>query len=464
MSELVVGRKIGDSALATELASIPDVDALLAAASLRSAAGENADPPSQAAVALWEKEAYCRPWTWDVWGRTTLRMMQELRSLGQEALALQLASRFVERCAEGKVSLWMGLYRWGDLVGGCLLPLRTQGKVERFVELLALSPDLAGRMAFSQHKGFDPPLREILEHLGKTQSREEAVGWIQLTSALDLKPEQTRPLAALAREIAPGDLYIENAWVGVAGAEVPFEKKVDVFRRTIAALKAGAYHDRTGGNYGMIYDRLAHLQLENGRWEDAAATCREMLREYPDMDSTYVVNLASALDTRGRKDLAKGLYLLAGRHNAHLNPHAAKRVIESLESLGEEREVFALCVRTLQTWKDGGRSESFERRELGAIRTAFDRVALNVTWEEVFNPFFEEGRPALSKEHAELASAALADLGADEPEKRDRAERILSLLGEAVVPLLRKPALEGGPEERGRARAIVERIYVEEWK
>jgi hypothetical protein len=286
-----------------------------------------------------------------------------------------------------------------------------------------------------------------------------------MASYKDLKGEALRPLATLAYEIAEDDLYVENAWLEATGAELPIEKKADLLRKTIAAMKAGTFRDRTGGNYGMTFERLARLQLEAGRLDDAAATTREMIREYPDMDSMSVLNLGTAFAGRGRKDLAKELYLVAARHNAHMRPFSAQSVIERLEPLGEDREIYALSIRTRATWKDGGgRDRESERSHLEAIRKAGERAASKVTWEEIFKPYLEQPRAPLGKEHAALADKSVEDLKADEPERRDRAERILSLLGERVVPFLRKAALEGGPEERGRARAVVERIWVEEWK
>ncbi len=464
LSEIVVQRKIGNAGLAKELAATADVDLLLAAAALRNAAGESADELGKAAVDLWEKEAYCRLWTWDVWGRTTLRMLKHLRALGQDGLALRLASSFVEKCAAGKVSMWLGIYRWGDLVGKCLLPLRSQGQEARYVELLTLSPDLASRVEFDRREESDLPVKGIQDRLRKTRSREEAIGWIRAAASGDMKPEALRPLAELAREIAPDDLDVENAWAKVAGENLSLDQHVDLFRRSIAATKAGTYSDRTGGNYGMMYERLAQLQLEGGKPDEAAATTREMLREAPDMDSQLVINLGTAMGGKGRMDLQKELYLLAARHNAHLRPFSARNVIERLEPFGEHADIYALCVRTLRTWKDGGAHDQNERTHLEAIRKAFERVAPKVAWADVFKPWLDQAHPEVPKERAELAAKALADLNADQAEKRNRAERILDLMGRSAVPLLRMSALgERGAEVRGRARAIVERIYVESW-
>ncbi len=459
LAELLFRRPLLDAATAAALAAVEDVDTLLCVALV-----EKADERVSAALALWEKESTFRLWTWDAWGRTTLRMLRHLGVLKRDVDATQLAARFVEKCAAGKVPMWLGYYRWGEAVGACLLPLRAQGNEARFVELLSLSPDLADRMAFRGDKSFEIPVRGILEHLGRTRSREEAVGWVRMASRGDLKAAALRPLLDLAAELAPDDLHVANARLE-AGVPMTIEQMEDVLRRSIAGAKAGTYRDRTGGNYGMIYEKLADVQVKAGKLEEAAATAREVLREYPDIDSMSIVNLGYGLGRAGRKDLERELYLLAARHNAHLRPFAAQTLIERLEPLGEQREILALSIRTLATWKDGvGRNDDFERRNLEEIRKAQARIAGKVAWPEIFQPYLEQPRAPLSAERSKLTEGALRDLDADDPEARMRAERILVLLGEAALPLLRRPALDGGPEEKGRARAVVERIYVEGWK
>jgi hypothetical protein len=465
MSELVFGRASAHDAAEKHLAGIPDVDALLAAASLRKAAGGKTDDLVEAALALWEKEATCRLWTWDVWGRATLRMLRRLQALGQGEAAVRLASRFVERCAEGKVSMWLGVYRWGETVGECLVPLMSEGKTARFVELLALSSDLAGRVGFSRREGFVPPLREMVEHLAKSRDPEEARGWARMAGYLKVKGEDLRPLLTLAREVAPGDLAVENAHLEATGRELPIEQAEDLLRRTLAAMKAGTYRDRTGGNSGMTYERLARLQVEAGKLEAAVATAREMVRESDLVDSMSVINLGYAVGNAGRRDLEKELYVVAARSNAHLRPFSAQTLVERLEPLGEHAEIYALSIRTRETWRDGiGRREGLDRGHLEKVREAGERAAARVRWEDVFKPWLDRPRPELTPERTAIAAQAIEDLQADLPAQRDRAQRILSLMGERLVPLLRKPALEGEPEERGRARAILQRIYAEEWK
>lgn len=464
MSEFLVARKIADLELSRELGSIEDVDTLLAAAALRTRAGEKADDLARSAVALWEKQAFCRLWTWDVWGRTTLRMLRELRALGLDPLALELASRFVEKCAEGKVPMWLGMYRWGDLVGDCLADLRKEGKEVRYVDLLALSPELASRISFHQRDGFVLPMKEILAHLARTRSREEATGWVRMACSRNAKPDEIRPLVVLAREIAPDDLEVQNAWLETAGGEVPLETKIQVLRRTIAATQSGSYRGRSAGIYGQTYEQLARAQIEGGKLEDAVVTVKEMFRDAPLLDAMTVINMGHAMGHAGRKDLERELYLIAAHHNAHLSVFSAKTAIENLERFGEYAEIYALSVRTLRTNKGGDRSDAFDRSELEAIRAARDRASQKVSWEQVFKPWLATPRAAPPRRWDEIASQAIADLGADEAERRDRAGRILVVLGEAAVGPLGKLALGGGPEEKGRAREILEQIYARTWK
>src|SRR6185436_16636634 len=151
-----------------------------------------------------------------------------------------------------------------------------------------------------------------------------------------------RPLATLAYEIAPDDLRIENAYADVMGEQMPIEKRADLLRRTIAAARANTYRDRTGGNWGMIYQKLAETYAAAGKFDEAAETAREMIREYPDIDSMTVINLAYKIGGAGRKDLERALYIAAARHNAHLRPFAAEVVIKRLEPLGENKEIYGL--------------------------------------------------------------------------------------------------------------------------
>lgn len=460
-SELIVRRRVSDAALGKELAAISDVDAILTAASL----GQTPDDLCDAAIALWEKEAYCRLWTWDVWGRTTLRMLRHLRALDQRDRALTLACRFVERCAEGKVSMWLGYYRWGELVGACLDPLRERD-LPRYVDLLARSPELSWRLAFNfgREREFDLPMKEMLEHLKKSRDPAEARGWLRMAESKDLKGETLRPLVALAREVAPGDLLVENMYADVVGEEIPIEQRAELLRRTIAATKAGTFRDRTGGNYGMLYEKLARTYLDAKKLEEAAEATREMIREYPDMDSMTVINLALAIGTGGRRDLERQLYVVAARHNAHLRPFSARTVIERLEPLGEHAEIYALTLRTLGSWKNPpGRGDESDRRMIDEIQKARGRAAAHVKWEEVLKPWLDRARPEIPAWIGTVVKQAVDDLQADEAEKRAQAGRILVQAGDGAVPLLRAPALEGGPEERSHARSILERIYAAEW-
>jgi hypothetical protein len=465
LSDLVFTRKTGGAAVAKELEAVPDVDTLLAAAAVRHAAGEKKDDLAAAAIAAWEKDSFFQLWTWDAWGRRSLRMLQRLRALGEHEAAAKLASRLVEKCAEGKVPMWLGVYRWGEAVGECLEPLRARGETGRYVELLARSPDLASRIAFRRRDGAALPVREMAEHLGKTRDPEEARGWVRMLGHRDFKGEGVRELVALAREVAPDDLAVANAWLETAVDEVSLEDRAAILRRAIEGMKAGTYSDRTGGNWGMTYERLAKAQVAAGKLEDAVATVREMMRDPDPPDSMSVINLGYAIGNAGRRDLEKELYVLAARSNAHLRPFSAQTVVERLEPLGEHAEIYALAVRTAETWRDGpGRSGDFDGPCLEAVRKAGERAAAKVRWEDVFGPWLERPRPPLAPERARLADEALAELQADEPDRRDRAQRILSLLGDAVVPRLRKPALEGAVEERARVRAVLRRIYAEEWK
>src|SRR5262249_51840651 len=156
----------------------------------------------------------------------------------------------------------------------------------------------------------------------------------------------------------------------------------DLLRRTIAAARAGTYRDRTGGNWGMLYEKLAKSTVAAGKLDEAAATTREMIREYPDMDSMSVINLATQIAGAGRKDLARDLYIAAARHNAHLRLFSAQTVIERLEPLGEHAEIYALTIRTMAMWKEKpGLEGEMDRSSIEAVRKARGRASANVTWE-----------------------------------------------------------------------------------
>lgn len=464
MSELLAAGKFTDAALEKDLAAIPDVDALLSAAALRFRAGGDPAEHAEAALALWEKESYCRLWTWDVWGRTTLRMIKQLRGMGDQARGIRLSSRFIEKCAEGKVGMWLGHYRWGETVGEAILPLRDQEKEDRLVELLALCPEFATRFAFSQRDGFVPPFQAMIKHLEQSRSPEEARAWIQLASYFKVDPGELQPLLKLAAQIAPKDLWVENQLVESKKDAMPAEQRVDLCLRTLEAVKQGRYRDHSGSGAPAFYERLAEAQIDAHRLEDAMKTIREMRRESPDFDSMTLLNFGNRMTSSGRTDLAKELYVAAARHNAHLRPFSAQTAIERLEPMGESAEIFTLCIRTLSSWKNPPPRENFDARSLAVIREAKDRVAAKVSWDEVFKPWMELPRPALRPETEVLARKAVEDLGADSIEERDRAERILMLLSDGAVPLLRPAALTGAPEERARARAILEQIYVATWK
>ena len=51
---------------------------------LCAALADKADERAAAALALWEKESYFQPWTWDAWGRKTLRMLRHLAALKRD--------------------------------------------------------------------------------------------------------------------------------------------------------------------------------------------------------------------------------------------------------------------------------------------------------------------------------------------------------------------------------------------
>ena len=448
-------------AMATRLSKVQDVDALLAAAVLAKIAEKDDSKRWETALELWEEKARFDPDDWS-WARMTLRMLHVFGKLAPDELHTRLAERFILRLREAKVGYWVGYYRWGEPVAEALLPLLERGEEKRFIELAAKASSAGWRIARTLEKAEKQfPFEEAIAHLRQSRDADEAHAWIRIANSMGRQATRKKQLVKMAYEIAPDDLWITEHYLKQFGDSLPYEEAVALWRRILKAMKAGDYYSSSGGNFGMIYQKIAEFQIRADKLDEAAATVRELVRDYPSIDSMSIKNLGYSMAGRGRRDLGKEFTLLAARHNAHLRPFAAESLVKELEKLGEKNEAYALCIRTLATWADNPEDE---RRHLDSMRAARSRLSAKGRWEDVFGPFLERKRAPLSPENRARAEGALLDLTSDEVEKRDRAARLLPLIGQDVVPLLREPASSGDPEVRARARAIVETLYVEDWR
>ena len=438
------------------LSAISDPDAQIAAAALAAASKKDPSPHCRKAVSLWEKAARFAPDRLD-WGRRTLRLLGHLASLDEHDLRARVALDFARRLDKAGLGHRLGYYRWGESLGESAAWLVENGHHDRFLELALAAPAAGSRLQSRNFRARKIPLPIDLavRHLKESRDKTEAEFWVRFFG-WSLR-QDVKEMARLAFDVNPDSYWVKEMWIRKGMEEGELEQAIREQERIVEAMGEGEYGGRTN-NPGMGAEALAKLQIKARRFEDAVRTCREMVRDSLHLGASSLVNIGYQIGREGRPDLEKKIYLIAARFNAHMSPQTAESLAQRLARAGEEKEAYSLLVRTLLVWADhtGRRRNSLDKLESMKLRLEVD-----VSWEELLEPFLAKRRPALDGEEARLAQGASTHLGADSPEARDRAVAILKAIGPRAAPILAKALESQDVQVRTLARNVVEAWYAE---